>query len=255
MNLDAYIDLCYDMRSLEMSHIKTHSVTVGDDFSRLAHYVYRLGATRSAANMVVDAMITVPSLRQISLIRPVSTPETVEKMVDSSCMSPHEVLYGILADSASHNPLQVEHVFNRLLQLDPPVARPIYTKMASRQRILTRVHAELQIADTFSRSREMEFDDNDKYIGCSKPACYFCYNWLSTHRHRYAQPATHYKIILGCRGPDNNLNETGAAVLIEMYSKISRQIGQDIFEFLQQNAQPRLQYMSTEASSRAPSQI
>ncbi|KAF2191902.1 hypothetical protein K469DRAFT_655093 [Zopfia rhizophila CBS 207.26] len=255
LTVESYVDLCHDMRSAEINHIKTYSATAGDDFSKLAHYIWRLGATRSAANTVVEAMITVPSLHRVSQIRRVSAPETVEKTVHPSCMSPHEVLHGIFADSASHNPLQFQYAFNRLYQLDPPLARPIYTKMASREKVVTRVHAELQIADTFSRSRDMEFVDNDKYIGCSKSACYFCYNWLCNHKHCYVQPATHHKIIPGCRGPDNRLNEMGAGVLIDMYSKISRQIGQDIFEFLQQNAQPRLQYMSTEASSRAPSQL
>jgi hypothetical protein len=237
------------MREGDISRIKRYATLAGEDFDKLAHFVYRLGATRFHANTVVEAMIKVPSLQRISQIRYVKPPEVVPKTIDSSHTSPLELLYEICADSASHNPLQFERAFNRLVQLDPPLTRPIHAAVVSQTRVVTRVHAELQIADTFSRSADMEFVDNDKYIGCSKPACYFCYNWFCNHKHRYVPPATHHKIITGCRGPDQQLNEAGAMVLIDMYSKMSRQIGQDIFQFLQQDADPRSHYMSTEASS------
>ncbi|OAG08424.1 uncharacterized protein CC84DRAFT_1087295 [Paraphaeosphaeria sporulosa] len=253
--VEAYVDLCHDMRNAEYHQIKRYSANAGDEFSRLAHYVWRLGATREAANTVVEAMVTVPSLKRVHEIRTVSAPATVEKTIHPSCVSPHEVLHGISADSASRNPMHYKHAFARLHELDSPFVRPIHSSMVSRQTIVTRVHAELQIADTFSRSRDIEFVDKDKYIGCSKSACYFCYNWLCNHKHYYVQPATHHKIIPGCRGPDDNLNETGRNVLVDMYSKIVRQIGQDILDFLQENLQPRLQYMSTEASSRATSRL
>jgi hypothetical protein len=105
----------------------------------------------------------------------------------------------------------------------------------------------------------MEFVDDDRYVGCSKPACYFCYNWLSNHKHNYALPATHHKIIPGCRGPDSGINEAGAGILKEMYTKISGRLDQDILDFLLSsehgNVHLRRQYMSTEGSSRAPSRI
>lgn len=198
-------------------------------------------------------MVVVPSLKRISEIRTLIAPETVRKTIHPSCMSPHEVLHGISADSASQNPMGYERAFARLHAIDRPFIRPIYLSMVERETIVTRVHAELQIADTFSRSRDMNFVDNDQYIGYSKPACYFCYNWLCNHRHMYVQPATHHKIIPNCRGPDKNLNETRANVLIDMYAKINRHIGQDVLEFLQVDTLPRRQYMSTEAPSRATS--
>ncbi|KAH7371349.1 hypothetical protein BKA66DRAFT_444066 [Pyrenochaeta sp. MPI-SDFR-AT-0127] len=42
-------------------------------------------------------------------------------------------------------------------------------------------------------------------------------------------------------------------VLSNMYSKMSRGVGQDVFHFLRENATPRRQYMSIEASTRASS--
>jgi hypothetical protein len=256
MTTEAYIDFCYSMRGAEIEDVKDCSTKEDDDFAKLAHYIWRLGATRAQANRVVQGMLDVPSLQQISCIWPIkNAPETIPKTIDQRFLSPHEILHSICAESAFHNPLQSKQAFARLYHLDRPSDRPIYNQMTRHETIVTRVHAELQLADTFSRSSELKFVDDDKYIGCSKPACYFCYNWLCSHKHDYVKPATHHKVIPGCRGPDQSLNYTGAGVLMDMYSNISRQIGQDVFAFLQQNAQPRTQYMSTEAPSRASSRM
>jgi hypothetical protein len=249
---EAYIDLCHEMRTPQIRHIKQYS-SPGNDFEKLAHFIWRMGATRAAVNTVAESMLAVPSLFRISEIRRVPAPQTVEKSIHPTRSSPYEILHDIVSNSASRNPLLENHAFMRLLEVDRPESR-LFSKTTSETKIVTRVHAELQIADTFSRSRDMVFVDNDRYIGCSKAACYFCYNWLSNHRHRYVVPATHYKIIPGCRGPDEALNETGASVMVDMYAKVAKQIGQDVLEFLnKKDVSPRRQYMSTEASSVAAS--
>ena len=255
LTLETYVDLCYQMRGADLDYVKSFvAIPVNDHFGKLAHYVWRLGATRAAANTAVKAFIIVPSLKRVSQIRTVIYSDVAEKTLSPVCISPQGILHGIVPDSAFQNPVQIQHAFERLHDLDAPVTRPLFEKMKQRQTIVTRVHAELQIADKFSRIQDMKFVDNDKYIGCSKPACYFCYKWLDNHEHRYVRPATHHKIIPGCRGADGDLNGNGANVLLAMYTKISRQVGEDIVDFLHRHAQPRRYYMSTEASIQAPSQ-
>lgn len=259
MTLVDLIDLCYTMRGVGVDEIRKRSKDTEDDFSKLAHYIGRLGATRSSADTVVRAMITVPALRQISRIRTVKALASQDVMIDEKYMSPYEIVWAICEDSTSQNPVQIQSALHAVVDLDLPPNSEIRSSLASRKTIVTRVHAELQIADKFSRDRYMEFVENDKYIGCSKPACYFCYNWLSNHKHRYVLPATHHKIIPGCRGPDSDINEAGATILMEMYTKMCGGLDQDILDFLlnSQHGSVRLgrQYMSTEGSSRAPSQI
>lgn len=240
------------MRDIECGHIKKKSRVAEDDYAKLAHYVWRLGATRAHASKVVEAVIAVPSLKHISGLHTVTAPPTSKTTIERLHMSPHELLHGIFAEWASQNPTEYEPAFNKLHHRDQPPVRPLYTHMRSRTSIVTRVHAELQIADKFSRSK-FKLAGDDKYIGCSKPACYFCYNWLSCHKDFYVQPATHHNIIPGCRAPDGDLNQVGANIVLETCSKISRRIGQDIVESLKQDEQPRHQYMSTEAPSQATS--
>lgn len=250
--MKGYIDVCFNMRDTELGSIKSFSSAPEDDFAELAHYVWRMGAPRSAANTVVESMRTVPSLYQITETRRVSASQAEQRTLDPTCVSPHEILHGIVTDTASRQPLEIQNAFTRPFELDPPVERSIHNKIAAKTNVVTRIHAELQIVDTFSRAR-YAFVADDKYVGCSKPACYFCYNWLLEHHHRYVTPATHYKIITGCRGPDRALNESGAVKLLQMYNKIGKQIGRDVLEFLGQGGVPIRQHMSTQAPSTAVS--
>jgi hypothetical protein len=203
-------------------------------------------------------MIKVPALRQISNIRTIEAPELRGVTIDQEYMSPYEIVREICKDSISQNPMHNLSALHAIAELDY-LNDEIRAHLALRRNIVTMVHAELQIADAFSRHRYMEFVDDDKFVGCSKPACYFCYNWLSNHRHKYTLPATHNTIIPGCRGPDGSINEAGAALVKEMYTKICKGLDQDILEFLLSSehggAHLRGQYMSTEGSSRAPSRI
>ena len=255
------VDSCYAMRGAEVEEIKRRSNDVDDDFRKLAHYIGRLGATRSSANAIIRAMIIGPELRQISDIRRCEAPESRDVAIDRAHMSPYEIVRAICADSTSRNPIQSQAALRAIVELDIPInnADRLRAILASRGRITTRVHAELQIADRFSRSQHMEFVDDDKYVGCSKPACYFCYNWLSNHKYSFSLPATHNKVILGCRGPDNSINEAGAVHLKEMYSKLCGNLDQHILDFLilprSRDVNLDLQYMSTEGSSRAPSRV
>ena len=253
------VDLCYAERGADVDEVRRSSKDPEDDFSRLAHYIGRLGATRSSANTVVRAMIKVPALRKISCIRTVPALETPEVTIDQEYTIPYEIVRMICQESTSQNIIQTQYALHAIVDLDFPLNSQIRTGLASRKKIITRVHAELQIADRFSRDPHMEFVDNDKYIGCSKPACYFCYNWLHNHRHRYVLPATHHKIIVGCRGPDRDINEAGATILKEMYTKMCGRLDQDILEFLfnsqHGSIHRRNQYMSTEGSSRTLTKI
>lgn len=125
--------------------------------------------------------------------------------------------------------------------------------------ITTRVHGELLVLDYFSR-KKLEFVDDDKYIGCSKPACYFCYKWISLHHGGFSLPASHKKVILGCRGPDvdatKDINGNGARIWKEMYERITKEIARDIEDQIlieQSTTAPR--HLSSNGSSRAPSVI
>jgi len=67
----------------------------------------------------------------------------------------------------------------------------------------TRVHAELLLLDLF-QEHGFDFVADDRYIGCSKPACYCCFNYISALREGFSlsMPACHNNLHLPWRAPD-----------------------------------------------------
>lgn len=130
----------------------------------------------------------------------------------------------------------------------------LQTTMERNSVLETRVHAELLIVEEFSRWK-YQFVDDDKYIGCSKAACYFCYNWIVMHHKDFVMPACHNKVILGCRGPDDGLNSKGLQYYMLMLKKMISAVEQDILDYFDTPYPKGFQHQSTNGSSMAPSCI
>ncbi|KAI2734488.1 hypothetical protein DTO013E5_9983 [Penicillium roqueforti] len=76
----------------------------------------------------------------------------------------------------------------------------------------TRVHAELLVLDHFEQTGGRFLNEKNKYIGCSKPACYLCHMFISCHPRGYASPPSHQKLYLNWRLPDVRTHEQNAAM-------------------------------------------
>ncbi|KAJ9481015.1 hypothetical protein VN97_g12497 [Penicillium thymicola] len=100
----------------------------------------------------------------------------------------------------------------------------------------TRVHAELLVLDHFEQTGGRFLNKRDKYIGCSKPACYLCHLFMSCHPGGYASPPSHQKLYLKWRLPDVRTDEQNAAtrfqhqedVLFRMIDTVRRDLTNDI---------------------------
>jgi hypothetical protein len=87
----------------------------------------------------------------------------------------------------------------------------LFVKEYSEPTFLPRVHAELILLEHF-HTHKYDFVDGDKYIGCSKPACYCCYHYICAHPGNFARPASHNKTYLNWRPPDVvDVDEDGSA--------------------------------------------
>ena len=84
----------------------------------------------------------------------------------------------------------------------------------------TRVHAELLLIDHFERNSCNFLGQDDKYIGCSKPACYLCHMYIAQHPSRYTIPASHNKVYVCWRPPDVYVRESGASGLLRVQERI-----------------------------------
>ena len=100
----------------------------------------------------------------------------------------------------------------------------------------TRVHAELLLIDHFEKFGCNFLGGDDKYIGCSKPACYMCYAYITMHPGRYAVPPSHQKLYVGWRLPDNYSTDPNSdrrqasqeKMLLRLIDKVREDIVTDI---------------------------
>ncbi|CEL02062.1 hypothetical protein ASPCAL01637 [Aspergillus calidoustus] len=249
--------ICYDGRERELEEVR--SKAIGNvPMAQVAHYIGRLGAHRYAVSMIITACIQVPVLRRIvravflpsADARPVILPpeaanfyKTCKLICKNQCLPPHQ-----------GQSLNI-HLCSRDIAEDYALSN----KFEQLKDVLTRVHAELLIVDFFSR-KKLKFVDNDRYVGCSKPACYFCHKWISLHPDGYETPAAHNQVILGCRGPDVDAGEdrmgNGARVRRSQYIRLAREIIRDINH--QVGIRPGVglpHHQSSNGSTRAPSTV
>ena len=76
-----------------------------------------------------------------------------------------------------------------------------YLEMYCDNNFKPRVHAEVQILDFF-HNKELKFEGSDKFVACSKPACYCCSLYFHHHPLRPVMPASHEKIYKNWKLPD-----------------------------------------------------
>jgi hypothetical protein len=76
--MESYVRHCSDMRDSEYEDIRKMAKVPEDDYMELAHYIWRLRATCVAVNRMVEAMIAVPSLKQIFSIKTVPAPAEMQ---------------------------------------------------------------------------------------------------------------------------------------------------------------------------------
>ncbi|PKY08129.1 hypothetical protein P168DRAFT_9359 [Aspergillus campestris IBT 28561] len=84
----------------------------------------------------------------------------------------------------------------------------------------TFVHAELLLFNHLDTIDGDYLDNSDKYVGCSKPACYLCYQYICTHPGGYARPPSHQKLYLRWRLPDIKQAQPLAAILFQRQKEV-----------------------------------
>lgn len=88
-----------------------------------------------------------------------------------------------------------------------------------------RIHAELLLLEHFHQ-HNLEFVENDRYIGCSKPSCYCCDLYMRCHPGNFVRRACHGNLWINWRAPippvadDQVARQHTAKMLNEMVKSI-----------------------------------
>jgi hypothetical protein len=170
------------------------------NFLKLRHYIGRLGSHVKAARTLVAAAMRFPAffdgfeIEYLASSKPAELPPLMDELT---------TLDGIIVRMLTNeNKRKVPFYQNALNAMDTKFQ--IYQRLKNEYKtptFLPRVHAELILLEHFYR-RGYDFVDGDKYIGCSKPACYCCYHYISAHPGNFVRPASHNKTYLAWRPPD-----------------------------------------------------
>lgn len=225
----------------------------------MVHYIGRLGAHVFAVKTIVNAALKVPNIiKGDTEVKYEDCPEPQMAKIDLGLAGAYETVKDIL-DSHDSHPLEKFQVLQDFVK-KRDITRQYRSTGTTTMSIKTFVHAELQLCDLANR-KDMQFVDNYRYVGCSKPACYFCRRYMKSHlTKRFVEPLSHNKVLLGARAPTADpsfdVHGNGAKVLRKAQDSMEWKVEQDILAALgSSNTSISFQHCSTDGLDRAPSII
>ncbi|KAF2668692.1 hypothetical protein BT63DRAFT_440800 [Microthyrium microscopicum] len=222
------VRFCYELRSK-----KAVIEAMGEKGKELWHYIYRLGAHLHAVKKLTHVATnfrTMLKIKKVEAVRFSKSDHTKSITLSDELLDPYQIVKNICTEgygTDSRRPM-TDKIMVGFVRMD--IEMNIKPKLQQDRTYKSRVHAELQLADLFSR-KGYTFLGEDRYVGCSKGACYFCYEYLSLHQNKFERPATHGKVLASVHGLENS---TKIATQKDMTMKLRmiRQVENDIIQTL-----------------------
>ena len=229
---------CYEARNSPLLLLLTQSTTEGRPraqiFKDLRHYLGRLGAHRKATKTVVATAVRLPGfLDGFQLEIEPSSAVRLCKLIPDDTVASKIMVRMCPKDGASE-------YCKALSAMDSTYQLRLDTGLKEHCTFETRVHAEVLLLDLFKRM-DYEFVGGDKYIGCSKPACYSCYHYFLAQTVKFTLPACHNKPFLRWRPPDilDSRDINAISSRQDVMNKMNARIRADIKEQLDRRTAPR----------------
>jgi hypothetical protein len=193
MRKDAHLDL--------LKPFAAQDQTRHHDFKLLYKILCKLGKHVSTTRNLIDSVKTLPQdFNQGFKLRTVAS-SGFQKVP----LSPKKTNVQSIANRMFRTDQERDNFLNRLQSVCD--AEELSMCLTGQINMRTRVHAELLLINYFEQHGCGFLDGADKYIGCSKPACYLCHAYISNHPKKYAIPPSHQKVYSIWRLPDINSNE------------------------------------------------
>jgi OTT_1508-like deaminase len=171
-NTSSLVTECYNARTSPLLQALDHYSLEGRphnrEFKDLRHYIGRLGAHRKATKTMVAAVVGMPGFLEAFSTKV----EPSSRRAWCGLRPEDATAFGILGRMCPKDGAQQ---YRDILKfMDSSYGLNMDAGLAEGCTFKTRVHAELLLLDLFVR-KEYDFVGDDRYIGCSKPACYSCY--------------------------------------------------------------------------------
>ncbi|BAE64785.1 hypothetical protein BDV35DRAFT_375384 [Aspergillus flavus] len=114
-----------------------------------------------------------------------------------------------------------------------------------------RVHAEILLIDFFDKFDANFLDNDDKYIACSKPACYLCYEYICQHPDKYTLPPTHQKLYYAWSLPIVRVNDRNCIEKFARHKRFLNHVTETLQSDLRKEVQRQLAPRKNHADSTA----
>ncbi|KAI9649395.1 hypothetical protein NHQ30_001971 [Ciborinia camelliae] len=204
-----------------LQHLMKSAVQLATRFKQIHHTIGRLNHTIKAIKVLISTSTTLPQLfRTITISLTNSSTRFPPPLVERN-PTLFEIIGRTMCDIAT-----IDSYREALAEMDHKyqLSRNLSSHCLDNN-WRPKVHAELLLLQTF-HTRNLKFVDNDKYIACSKPACYCCYHYIKAHPGKFVVPGSHHNNYLNWRAPDVEVGDDKGEsirmhILIEM-SKIFR---------------------------------
>ena len=206
-------------------------------FNDFRHLLGRLGEhVKAAKTLVYTARIFPAMFDDFQIQVQISPPSR------SSDRSARGIEIDGLAASIFSKPDEIDHYQQALEKFPITSGGELLERLRDECCFKTRVHAELLLVDLFYW-KQYDFVDDDPYIGCSKPACFNCFQYILAHPGNFTLPACHNKIYMTWRPPDilkdNALNESACKIRNHIVEKMSSNIRKELREQIDRRCSPK----------------
>lgn len=209
------------------------------NFAITRHYIGRLGSHLKAARILTVAGQRMPDLFEDFTVRiwPSPKPPSLPPPTDQLT-----TLEGIITRMLPKDSEEVTQYQEALASMDAKfnIQDRLQAQFQDKD-FRPRVHAELNLLEYFYTKR-LAFVDDDRFIGCSKPACYCCYHYICLHPGGFVRPSSHGVRYLNWRPPDR-IDATKIREKIhqrDVMNKLIAQIRLDAFRQIEQRKGPSL---------------
>lgn len=156
-------------------------------FRSLGHFMGRISAhTRVVKELIADGTRLQPLL-EVFCVEMLEPPECAPLPPADS----HTTLEGILNRMVKETYPRKKELGEVLSWLDHQInLEAAVLEQYSNKTFVPRVHAEVQLLDHFYE-KQLRFAADDRFIACSKPACFCCSLYFRHHPARFVEPDSH----------------------------------------------------------------
>ncbi|ORY68307.1 uncharacterized protein BCR38DRAFT_481788 [Pseudomassariella vexata] len=182
----------------ERSHARNEGSNQTDPekaFGDTRHFLGRLGSHFGAPIKIIKSSLQLKTLFDSYFVRTVESTPPIQSLQPDN----QTTLRGILRRMESSMELDKNLYEDALMFMND--------KFGIEEKVLEQyeqakpcVHAEIQVLEHFYL-KNLEYASDDRYIGCSKPACYCCLLYIRHHPARCVEPGSHNNIYLNWSPP------------------------------------------------------